>query len=344
MTKLQGRYPPWTILLAGLLWVAGLDADSSGNLRDFHTGWLMFGDLYTVPSHHTDAGQGATGLVMRRAYLTFDADFTATVYARLRFEANQDGEFEEYGMDADVKDLYLGWKLGQHRLVAGLQNTFTFDVLEKQWGARYLMRTPLDLQGIASRDTGVSLQGPLWAKGRLSYRVLLGSSMEFGKDSDDASKVQLALGWEPAPGWTADFYIDYEDRSESRDRHLLQAYVAHQGERINWGLMYAHQDRQEDPTLELASLFVRSRIRSGMGLIGRIDRLFEPSPRGDGIAYLPFDPSAPATLYLAGIEAFLSDHVRLTPNIVYTRYDRNDQGVRPDSDLHLRLTLFLDFE
>ena len=32
----------------------------------------------------------------------------------------------------------------------------------------------------------------------------------------------------------------------------------------------------------------------------RIDRLLEPSPRGDGIAYIPFDPRARATMSLAG--------------------------------------------
>ena len=39
-----------------------------------------------------------------------------------------------------------------------------------------------------------------------------------------------------------------------------------------------------------------------LGLVGRIDRLIEPSPRGNDIDYIPFDPSAPATLYLAAFE------------------------------------------
>jgi hypothetical protein len=342
------KAPGLALCIAGmtglLLHAASLQADASPAFPALETGWLAFGDLYTVPSHHSESGQGASGLVMRRMYITFDADFSDTLFGRLRFEANQDGEFEEYGLDADFKDLYLGWRLGDHRLVAGLQNTFTFDVVEKQWGARYLMRTPLDLQGVASRDTGLSLKGPLGSDGRWSYRVLLGSNAEFGKDSDDASKLQLGLGWQPSPGWTVDFYMDYEDRSEDRDRHLLQAYIGHQGERTGWGLMYAHQDRESDPALELASLFVRSRISEGMGLIGRVDRLYEPSPKGDGISYIPFDPRAPATLYLAGIETFVSRHVLLTPNVVYIRYDQSDLGVRPESDLHLRLTLFLDFE
>ena len=110
------------------------------------------------------------------------------------------------------------------------------------------------------------------------------------------------------------------------------------------GLMYTHQDREDDPPLELASIFAHGPINTRFGWIGRIDRLIHPSPRGDGISYLPFDPSAPATMYLAGLEFDANDHFRLTPNIVYTRYDRNEDGVRPESDLHIRLTLFANFE
>ena len=134
---------------------------STARAQSFDAGWLAFGDLYTVPSHHTKEGEGATGAVLRRAYLTFNAEFTENIFGRVRFEANQDGEFEVYEYDADFKDLYLGWRFGGHSLVAGLSSTITFDVIEKKWGARYLMRTPLDLQGLPSRDTGVMVKGPI---------------------------------------------------------------------------------------------------------------------------------------------------------------------------------------
>ena len=85
-------------------------------------------------------------------------------------------------------------------------------------------------------------------------------------------------------------------------------------------------------------------LPSGFSLIGRVDRLFEPSPRGNDISYIPFDPSAPATLFIGGAEFEISPHVTMTPNVLYTRYDVDDAGVRPQDDPQLRLTLFLDFE
>ncbi len=308
------------------------------------TGGLLFGDFYHVPSHHSEAGDGATGAVLRRAYLTFNADFSKNTFGRLRFEANQSGEFETYTYDVDFKDLYLGWSLGRHRLIAGLTSTIAYDLIESIWDFRYLVRTPLDLQGIPSRDTGVSVRGPLNEGGTLSYRAMLGSSIEFGADSADSTKWSAALTWKPAPRWTVDFYADFEELSGPAERSLLQAFVAYQAESLRWGLQYSNQDRQESPPLELASIFAVKDIGEKTSLIGRIDRLFEPSPRGDDISYLPFDPTAKATMFISGVEFRTRSWLSITPNMIITTYDRNDQGERPDTDFHLRLTMFINFE
>ncbi len=79
-------------------------------------------------------------------------------------------------------------------------------------------------------------------------------------------------------------------------------------------------------------------------LVGRIDRILEPSPKGDNIAYIPFDPTAQATMLLAGLEYRFSPVFRITPNVIWTTYGVNTDGVRPDDDLHLRVTFFLDLE
>lgn len=49
-------------------------------------------------------------------------------------------------------------------------------------------------------------------------------------------------------------------------------------------------------------------------------------------------------MFIAGLEYQASPHIFITPNTVLTRYDRDDEGVRPRTDFHLRLTLFINFE
>jgi len=329
--------------LACLLWmpvaVAGDD-----HLPSMSIGGLLFGDLYFVSSHHTDDGDGAVGAVVRRGYLTFDSDFSENWFGRMRFELNQSGELETYDFEVSFKDLYLGWNLGRQKLLLGLSPTPTFDLIESVWSFRYLVRTPMDLQGVASRDNGVSLKGPLNKSGTLGYRAMFGAEADFGNETDDGRKWMWALSWEPAPNWIIGLYTDHERLSGPTDRTTIQAFVGYKTDMLSWGAQYSHQDREEDPTLELASAFVWNRVGDKTRLVGRVDRLIKPSPRGNNISYLPFDPTAPATTLIGGLEFQPSPHFFLTPNFVWTRYDRNDEGIRPRTDFHLRLTLFINFE
>ena len=315
-----------------------------GDEGDFQIGGLLFGDLYTITSHHTAEGDGASGFVLRRGYLTGNFTLGESWYGRARIEINQDGEFESYGFEADFKDLYLARKFGDHELVIGLSPTLTFDLIESVWGARYLMRTPMDLQGVASRDTGVSFKGPLAGAKRWSYRAMIGTGQEFGAESGDGRKFMGAVTWMPDEHLYVDLYLDYERLAGPADRTTAQIFAGYKTDHLRWGLQYSYQDREDDPRLELASAFYVRSLQDHLSFIGRIDRLLEPSPRGDSISYVPFDPTAPATMLLAGIEYRFSPIFRMTPNVIWTTYGIDQDGSRPEDDLHLRLTLFLDLE
>lgn len=312
--------------------------------KTFEAGGLLFGDLYTIPSHHTVAGDGASGFVLRRGYLTANFTLGDTWYGRARIELNQDGEFESYGFEADAKDLYLARKFGKHEFVMGLAPTLTFDLIESVWGARYLMRTPMDLQGVASRDIGISFKGPMSSGSRWHYRAMLSTGIEFGAEAGDGRKVMGAVTWKPSDALYVDFYLDGERLAGPTDRTTLQVFAGSKTETRRWGIQYSYQDRKEDPRLELASAFFVQSLRNAFSVIGRVDRILEPSPKGDNISYVPFDPTAQATMLLAGIEYRYSPIFRVTPNVIWTTYGINSDGIRPEDDLHLRLTFFLDLE
>lgn len=334
----------FTLLLPLLaLGNSGPVAGQESSYPSFDFNGLVFGDAYYVPSNHLEEGDGAAGLVMRRAYLTLDIDFSENWFGRVRGEANQDGEFETYDFTTQFKDLYLGVKMGRQQLLAGLSSTPTFDVIEGIWGARYLLRTPMDLQGVASRDTGLSLKGPMNASGTLSYRAMLGAPVEFSNDGNPNERLMAALNWSPHEKWIFDFYMDIEEREQGSDWNTWQVFAAYVTDPLRWGLQYSRQDRQEDPSIDLASAFVVAALNERGSLIGRIDRLFEPSPRGNDIAYIPFDPSAPATMYIGAYEHKLLPNLTLTPNFIIIDYDRNEQGQQPKTDFYLRLTAYYRF-
>jgi hypothetical protein len=334
----------WALAVLASTLVLAAPAHAEEPLPWLSTGFLLFGDVYHVPTHHLVEGDGATGLVLRRGYLTWNAAFDDNWFGRLRFELNQSGEFETYDLELDFKDAYVGRRFGRHEAIVGLSPTLTFDVVEKSWGKRHLMRTPMDLQGEPSRDTGASLKGPITGNGQLSYRIMAGSGAEFGAESGDGRKYMAALNWRIDDRWMVDVYVDTEKLAGRRDRNTLQGFVEYDAQRWRLGVLYSNQDRQDDPPLELASAWWIGSLGERSEFIARVDRIIEPSPRGDNISYIPFDPTAPATMFYTGIELALSEHVSLTPNIIVTSYDRAEDGTRPETDLYLRLTAFVNFE
>ena len=305
--------------------------------------FLAFGDIYWIASHHTEENENLAGARIRRSYLTFDFDFSDRLSARWRYELNQGGEFQDDSFELTVKDLLVAWQIGGgHKLTVGLQPTLTFDVIEAFWGLRYVEETPMDLQGIASRDTGLSLKGPLGFGGKLKYRLMYGAQTEFEADGNDSSKYMAALSWEPSSELIVDFYFDAEDFSGRSDRSTLQGFVGIKNEQRRLSLQYSHHDRREEGRLRIASGYARVRLSEKSSFLGRFDRLFDPSLRGEGIDYLPMSPDASAWLWIVGVERKINKYFRLTPNFEMIRYDRiDDTGIRPNNDVLVRLTFDL---
>jgi len=305
---------------------------------------FFFGDLYYIPSHHTAEGDGASGGVLRRLLLTADATLDDDWSARARLEAYHEGAFENYELTHRVLDLGMTRKLGDHRLSAGLIPTLTYDVMESFWGKRYLVRTAPDIQGIAARDLGVKLMGPLSSDGGLSYRVMYGSKETWEADKNPFDKVMGGVTWRGNDGWLVDAYADWESRPGPYDRRTWQFLVGKKTDQYTLGLEYLNQDRDEDPDLELATVLGVLKLGGRWSLMGQLHRLFKPSVKGNDIAYIPFDPTAKATNLVGGLEYRVNEHVTLSPNIVWTRYGINESGVQPEDDLHLRLTFYVNFE
>ena len=314
----------------------------SASAQDASSPWslvgLAFGDLYHLPSHHTEEGDGATGAVLRRGYLTLNYRPDTPWFGRARLELNQSGEFETYDFEVDFKDLYIGYKFDNHQLTVGLQPTLTFDEIESLWGLRHLMRTPADLQGFPSRDTGISLKGRI--NDAWSYRLMNGIGEDFGAETGNSRKWMAAAKWQLNQSWFMDFYSDYEELPGQSNRLTGQVFGGYEVDDLRFGIQYYYQDRQAEIRAEFASVFAVKSVNNKLDFIGRVDRILEPNPEGANISYIPFDPTARATLFLAAIQYSWTDRFAIIPNTIVIDYDRNDDGIIPETDFYIRLSFF----
>jgi len=310
---------------------------------------LLFGDLFTIPGHHLEEFDGESGWWTRRIYFTTDfANFgLGDTVIRLRLEANQLDDFST-DYKSKLKDAYVQFRPGNHKIWLGRVPTLTFNAVEAHWGYRWFEKTPMDIQGANSRMNGVRAAGPLTPDGPFYYRFGAGQSEDLGFETDKVKKGQLAFTYMPENRqFFADLYVDYLDESEDENEDnawSFQLFGGWNGESNYAGLQYFQRDWDNNPAekFRIASFYWVHTFKDGhLNLVGRIDRLLDPSIKGNGIDYIPFDPTAKATAIFTGVDIKLHRYVGIMPNVKYVTYDTNDEGIRPDDDWYLNLTVSL---
>ncbi len=315
----------------------------------FKVSALLFGDAFSIQGNHLEDFDGESGWWTRRIYVTTDfANFgLGDTVIRLRLEVNQLDDFST-DYKSTLKDAYVQFRPGDHRIWIGRAPTLTFSSVESHWGYRWFEKTPMDIQGTPSRMDGLRASGPLIPDGAFYYRAVFGQGSDLGFETDDVRKGQLAFTYMPeGRQFFVDVYMDYLDESEDENEDSAWSYQLFggwNGESSYAGLQYFQRDWDNNPAERLrvaSAYYVRTFGKRHWDLVGRIDYLLDPSVKGNGIDYIPFDPTARATALFGGIDIKLHKYVDIMPNVKYVTYDKNDEGIRPDDDVYLNLTLSL---
>lgn len=308
-------------------------------------GGLFFGDYYGVLSHHDTAVDGAHGFWARRMYLTINSKFNSKWDARVRFEAATPGDFStSTTMQPFLKDLWVRWRRGNHRIVIGLSSSPTWNLIESQWGYRAVEKTPLDIFKMgSSRDFGIAFQGSLDESQKVRYHIMFGNGSSTKAETNKGKKVMGALQFYPTDNLILEAYADREDRASDEDRTTYTATAIARGERGRLGLLAARQVRrvpgEVEVKLDVFSVFAVLKANERVNLLARWDRMASPIPDGAKISYFRMDPTSQGNFFLAGVDIQLDDHVHLIPNLEFVSYDT--AGL--DSDIFLRTTFSVTF-
>jgi len=309
---------------------------------------LMYGDYYYAFKNHDAAVENNNGFWFRRIYFTYDNTLTDTVAMRFRLEMNSPGDFKtSTTMIPSIKDAYLSAKIGKHTLLLGLIGTPMYDNVEDFWGCRPMEKTPIDLFRFgSSRDIGLGLKGPLDAKGKLTYTVVIGNGAGTKSETDHGKAIYGRLNFQPVPALFLELYGDYTNLGSGSSVNILQAFAGVKGKwgrcGFNAGVRNARQTGVRSD-MTFVSVFGVFKLSQKTELIGRFDRLLDPNPNGSKIDYIPMANNAKANVLLAGLGWSLNENVKIIPNLKYVFYDAPANGEKPQADLYTYLTLYFKF-
>ncbi len=305
---------------------------------------IIFGDYYVVAQHHSDELEGRNGFWIRRIYFTYDNEISEKLKVRLRMEYNQNGDFKTKGkMTPYVKDAFLQWKAAEGNLfIVGISAPPTYELIEEMWGYRDLEKTSLDLHKIRdSRDFGLAYKGK---KDKLDYHLFFGNGSGTDVELDKGKAVYGAISYEFHKKIFIQAYADYYYRSEEDKSYVLQLFIAHKRDSFRIGAHYSHCvfEGIKKYEIDLASIFTVIKINERSDFIVRYDAFFDPNPKGESIAYIPFSGTGESNLIIVGISYSPHKSVRIIPNIKYVYYGDND-GDDIKSDLYANLTFSYKF-
>lgn len=310
---------------------------------------LVFGDYYSFFQHHDPKWDGQHGFWLRRVYLTYDHTFSPKLSMRLRLEMNSNGRLAGGALEPYLKDAYLRWNVaGRQTLTLGIQPSLTFDYLEGVWGLRHIEKTPLDLyRWDSSRDTGVTLSGPLNGAQTVRYALQFGNESGNNAETNEQKAWRAAARYEPKQGFTAEAMVARFDRPNDADRTTAQVFAAFRGTRGRAGAQYSFQKRRAiagDTELDLVSVFgVLDLKPKTLAAFVRVDRVADACTDCGAIDYLPIATTNPFTLTIAGVEYALHPSVRFSPNVEWVSYSDRAGVTTPKNDAVGRLTFFWSF-
>jgi hypothetical protein len=323
----------------------------------------MFGDLYWVSSHHTDANEGQNGFVFRRIYLTYDRDLAEGFTSRFRFETTlPDFTATAAKFTPAVKDAYLQWKHDTHSTFFGLSTSPTFDEVESFWGLRPVEKSPLDFyRWGSSRDIGVAMRGYFDSSRKFGYHAMIGNGSDTSQETNEGKKLMLALDMKLGGGAYVQLYGDHEKDKGGTSSHssitTYQLFTGWKGDRGRAGLLYANQVREQGSAanldLTLYSLFGVVNLSNEWSVFARADRHADPNPEMDKIPYFGLSKTGAtdtntaedSTLLVVGLDhSHAGGTIHIMPNVEVFQFGKNKSGQEPGSVVIPRLTLSWQFK
>ena len=114
----------------------------------------VFGNFHSGFGHANDD----RGFELDRSYLGYQYDLGEGLQIKGVMDIGQSDDVNDYHRIAYIKNAQISWKTGNWTLTGGLISNTQFNVQEKFWGYRYIMKSFQDLYKFGnSADLGVSV-------------------------------------------------------------------------------------------------------------------------------------------------------------------------------------------
>jgi len=296
------------LILAGILTCASVTI-SAQKLTDEPKGKAIiqvFTNFHTGFGHDNDD----RGFELDRSYLGYQYDLGKGLQVKGVMDVGQSDDVNDYHHIAYIKNAQISWKTGKLTLTGGLISTTQFNLQEKFWGNRYVMKSFQDIYKFGnSADLGISAAYKFtdW----LSADVIVVNGEGYKKvQKNDGLQYGLGATLQPLDGLTFRVYYGLNESSDPvmKDRQNLATFVGYQGKGFSIGAEYnLHQNAGN----------VDGNDQSGFSVYGSLDlnKTTEIYARFDDLSSKDdWNEAKDESAFIAGLQFKLGKYVKIAPN------------------------------
>lgn len=180
------------------------------------------------------------GFELDRSYLGYQYNLGNGLEIKGVMDVGQSDDVNDYHHIAYIKNAQISWKTGKLTLNGGLISTTQFNMQEKFWGYRYIMKSFQDLYKFgSSADLGISAsyQFANW----LSADVLVVNGEGYKKiQKNDGLLYGMGATLTPVDGLFVRIYYGLNEGSDDdmEDKQNLAAFIGYKTEKFSLGAEY----------------------------------------------------------------------------------------------------------
>ena len=266
----------------------------------------VFGNFHSGFGHDNDD----RGFELDRSYLGYQYDLGKGLQIKGVMDVGQSDDVNDYHRIAYIKNAQISWKTGNWTLTGGLISTIQFNMQEKFWGYRYVMKSFQDLYKFGnSADLGISAAYKFndW----LSADAIVVNGEGYKKvQKNDGLMYGLGATLSPVDGLSMRVYYSLNEASDKGASNIqnLATFIGYKGNGFSLGAEYNRIWNEKN---------VSGADYTGFSLYGNV-RL---SKQAD--MYLRYDDCSKDDQkgFIAGVQWKLGKYVKLSPNFRLTDKD-----------------------
>ncbi|MGE5382940.1 MAG: hypothetical protein ACM3PX_05900 [Omnitrophica WOR_2 bacterium] len=340
------------IALLLMVYAAALTAQNEFKPGGTGIGTVFFNYKYDLTKDVTKK----SSFNLDRAYLGYKYDFSPTISGRVLFDVGYDANTKAY--TAFAKNAYVDWTITPHvRLTAGLIPLHHFDLMEKAWGYRYIIKPFADEYGMGTTaDLGFNLELPINDVFTFDAYVINGEGFKSLQDDFGMHKFGASATVKPVEGLSFRLHYDlnpnkyYPDETTvERDTTTISVFSAFVGyevkDKFRVGVDYnmmnnatEYRKPSKDHNLSGFSVFGTYIFNPKYEIFARYDYLKSNTLEGENMHWSTKDGS----LVMAGIQYRPIKNVNFALNYRTWLYkDKNIDGI-PGDDLNNPAGIYLN--